>query len=175
MSASSSLLLGAVAGAVLLAAPALAEEQTVSAFSVWQVEGALVQTGEQSATFAGVLEGTVYVETERGPVAAGTISCPATVEVALDTGRQSGLARCAFLAGDDSRLFADLRCDGVHLVGCSGTFDITGGSGRFAGVQGQGPVIVRGDFRSVSLDPSGALRESVSGIMYWPELTYTLP
>ncbi|MEQ9606251.1 MAG: hypothetical protein RLN99_01135, partial [Kiloniellaceae bacterium] len=79
---------------------AVAEEQTVTAFSVWQVEGALVQTGEKQASFTGVFAGPVYVETERGPVLAGAISCPATVEIELDSGRQRATARCAFQDGD---------------------------------------------------------------------------
>jgi len=103
------------------------------------------------------------------------MSCPAAIDIELETGRQRGEARCAFLSGDDSRLFADLRCDGVHLVGCSGTFDITGGSGRFAGVQGNGPVIIRADFHTITLEPGAALRRSAAGIMYWPALRYTLP
>ena len=176
MSAGSSVLQGAMVGAALaaLAAPAQAEEQTVTAFSVWLVEGEVVQTGENSATFAGVLKGRVYVETERGPVPAGIMSCPAAIDIELDTGRQRGEARCAFLAEDQSQLYADLRCEGVHLVGCNGTFAITGGSGRFAEIKGNGPVIIRGDFHKITLDHAG-LSESVAGIMYWPELRYTLP
>lgn len=93
--------LGAMFGAVLLGVGALtasAAEQTVTAFSVWQVEGTLVQTGEKQGTFTGVFAGPVYVETERGPILAGAISCPATVEIELDSGRQRATARCAFLA-----------------------------------------------------------------------------
>lgn len=173
------MLQGTIVALALLAAtiaPAQAEEQSVKAFSVWQVDGSVVQTGAKSATFTGVLGGAVYVETEHGPVLAGTMSCPAAVEIALETGQQTGEARCAFLANDESRLFADLRCEGVHLVGCSGTFTITGGSGRFAGVKGQGPVVVRGNFHKITLEPgAAALQRSAAGIMYWPELRYTLP
>jgi len=172
------LVLAATAGAALLsagAAPARAEEQTVKAFSVWQVAGQLVQTGEKQATFTGVLAGPVYVETDRGPVLAGALSCPASVDIQLDSGRQQATARCAFQAGDDSRLYGELTCQGMHLIGCDGAFAISGGTGRFAGAQGDGPVMVRGDFRRVALRADGSLEESVAGIIYWPALRYTLP
>ncbi|WP_340119801.1 hypothetical protein [Pelagibius sp. 7325] len=170
--------LGATFAAVLVGIavpPAVAEEQTVAAFSVWQVEGALVQTGETQASFTGIFAGPVYVETERGPVLAGAISCPATVEIELDSGRQSATARCAFQAGDESRLYGTLTCKGVHLVGCDGDFQIAGGSGRFAGARGEGPVTVRADFRRVAMTPEGAPEHSAAGIIYWPSLRYTLP
>jgi len=170
--------LGAIFGVLLLGAgapAASAEEQTIAAFSVWQVEGTLVQTGEKQGTFTGVFAGPVYVETERGPVLAGAISCPATVEIELDSGRQSATARCAFQAGDDSRLYGTLTCKGVHLVGCDGDFQIAGGSGRFAGAQGEGPVTVRADFRRVAITPDGSPEQSAAGIIYWPSLRYTLP
>jgi hypothetical protein len=179
MSAGKLLLQGAMAGAALLAAlavPAQAEEQTITAFSVWNIDGSVVQTGEKRATFAGVLEGAVYVETERGPVLAGAISCPSAIDIEIGSGRQHGEARCTFESGEDeSRLFADLRCDGVHMIGCSGNFVITGGTGRFASAKGEGPVIIRGDFQKITLEAGPSLRRSAAGIMYWPELRYTLP
>jgi hypothetical protein len=154
---------------------AFAAEEKIKAFSVWVGSGPVIKTGENRATFSGAFTGTVYVETERGPVPAGLMMCPAMLEIDLTSGKQQATAHCQFLAQDGSSIFADLSCSGIHLVGCNGAMEITGGTGRFAGVTGGGKSIIRGDFREIRVEPGQPVTETVTGILYWPELTYSLP
>jgi hypothetical protein len=165
----------AIVAAMIWSGTVLAEEQSIKAFSVWQAEGPIVMTGEHQASFTGIFAGPVYVETDHGPVAAGIMVCPAMVRIDLATGRQSATGQCSFQAEDGSSVFADLTCSGVHLVGCDGPFEITGGTGRFAGVTGGGPAVLRGDFRQIKVESGQPTAGTVHGITYWSELRYNLP
>ena len=47
------------------------DEVVISAFMAWEGEGQVVRTAADEATFVGSFAGTVYVNTESGPVEAG--------------------------------------------------------------------------------------------------------
>ena len=160
----------------MLAGPAASAEQAaVKAFAAWKGTGQAVQTGADEATFVGTISGTVYVETEKGPVASGSMLCPAILRVNMNDGSQAGTGRCNFIADDGAQIFARLECAGIHLIGCDGDFTLTGGTGRFAGISGGGAVTVRSELREVVGLASGSIVESVSGIMFWPNLSYQIP
>jgi hypothetical protein len=166
----------AALAAAVPAGPATAVEQaTIEAFAAWSGEGRAVQTGPNEATFVGTLSGTVYGATENGPVESGRMLCPAIVRVNMEDGSQSGAGRCSFTAKDGAQIFAELTCTGIHLIGCDGDFTLTGGSGRFAGIGGGGKVTLRSEFRELVGVSGGSVVESVSGIMFWPSLSYQLP
>lgn len=152
-----------------------AEEATVKAFVAWQGAGQTMQTGVDEATFIGSISGTVYVETEKGPVASGQIVCPATVRIELATAAQSGSGRCTIVAADGARIFAEFTCTGVHLIGCDGDFTLTGGTGRFAGITGGGRAVLRSSSRTLTAVGGSGVAESGSGILFWPALSYKLP
>jgi hypothetical protein len=149
-------------------------EQTVKAFSAWQGRGQMFPTGEFRSTFVGSFTGMLYIETEKGPLDAGFMICPAVVDVDSRDGSQEVKGRCTIVARDSSRAFADLACKGVHLVGCDGTFTFTGGTERFAGITGGGPITVRSGMGEVAAGPGNVIEESASGIILWPKLTYKL-
>src|SRR5262244_458708 len=94
--------------------------ETITAFSAWSGKGEIVQTGLKRATFIGAISGRVYVMTEKGPVDAGNMVCPAMVVIDLDDGKQTGTGSCAITGTDGAQVFMDLKCEGVHLVGCDG-------------------------------------------------------
>ena len=144
---------------------AAAEEATIKAFAVWQGQGQATQTGLNEATFVGILAGTVYVDTEKGPVASGQIVCPALVKIKLDDRSQTASGRCTLTAADGAQLFAEIDCSGFHLIGCKGETKLTGGTGRFAEVTGGGPVTVRSDQRAFAVPASGSVKEAATGIM----------
>ncbi len=170
---------GAALAAVMLSfgvvQAAAADEATVRAFAVWQGQGQATQTGPNEAIFVGILTGTVYVETEKGPIASGQIVCPALITVKLDDRSQTASGRCTVTGEDGAQLFADIDCTGFHLIGCRGQTKLTGGTGRFAGVTGGGAVTMRSDQRAFAVASSGSVTEAATGIIYWPELRYTTP
>jgi hypothetical protein len=67
-----------------------AEDQTVRAFSAFQGEGQIMRTGPQEATYIGVLSGRFYIDTEQGPVDAGSMTCPVVVHINLRDSTQRG-------------------------------------------------------------------------------------
>jgi hypothetical protein len=166
----------AVLAAVCLARPAHpAEEGTLKAFAAWQGDGQTLQTGSNEATFIGTIAGTIYVETDKGPVDGGKMVCPAMLLVNIDDGTQSGVGRCSITTRDGARIFAQIACTGVHMVGCDGDFTLTGGTDRFAGITGGGRFTVRSQLQeSIRLSGSTAVL-SANGIMFWRDLHYRVP
>ncbi|MBI2253190.1 MAG: hypothetical protein HYU58_01075 [Proteobacteria bacterium] len=155
--------------------PAVAdEEETVKAFSSWQGRGQIFETGPNRMTFVGAFSGMIYIETQKGPLDAGYMVCPAYVDVNVTDGTQEAKGRCTISAKDGARVYADLSCKGVHMVGCEGEFKFTGGTDRFEGITGGGPVTVRSALQDLAASGGNTVQESASGIIYWPKLTYKL-
>ena len=158
------------------ASPAVGEEVTIDAFSVWQGRGHIFKTGKNTGTFLGAMQGLLYVETPEGPVGAGTIICPGVLKVNLQDGSQTGEGSCVITGEKGAQVFAKWTCSGYHLVGCTGKFTLTGGTGRFSKVTGGGPITVRTTLRkaAVAADKQSAV-ETAIGIAFWKGLTYKLP
>lgn len=166
----------AIGIAVGFATPSMAEEEaTVEAFSAWQGRGQIFPTGSHQATFVGAFSGMIYVETEQGPLDAGFMVCPAMFEIDLENGTQTGNGRCTISAKDGGRVFAEWTCSGVHLVGCNGDFKLTGGTDRFEGITGGGPMVVRSGLRDIAAMPGNTIQESAAGIAIWRQLHYRIP
>lgn len=162
-------------GTALISLPAQAQEEgTLKAFAAWQGRGQIFETGPDRATFVGSFSGMIFVETEKGPLDAGFMVCPAFLDVNIKDGTQEGKGRCTISAKDGSRAYAELQCKGVHLVGCDGDFKFTGGTERFEGLTGGGPVTIRSGIQDMALGGGNIVQESAGGIIIWPKLTYKL-
>ena len=141
--------------ASLVAHPALgAEEQTVDAFATWEGQGVIYETGENMGTFVGSITGPFFIDTEKGPIEAGRIVCPAMLHIDLLSAKQAGTGKCTVTAHDGARVFADWSCRGVHFVGCDGKLTLDGGTGRLAGISGSGELRVRSTVRGVAASAS---------------------
>ena len=154
---------------------AAAEEATVKVFSVWQGVGNTFTTGPKQATFVGVLTGTMYTDTEKGPVQSGTMVCPGVMTIGLEDASQRGQGRCTITAKDGAVIYAEIDCTGVYLVGCTGDLKLTGGTGRFAGISGGGRVTIRSELRTTTAVSADVTKDQGSGILFVPELHYKLP
>lgn len=170
-----------VAALVLLAAfvvfsrAATAEEQTVRAFSAWQAEGQLLQTGPNEATFLATLSGRLYFDADQGPVDAGAIICPFVVHINLKNNTQVGSGSCAVTGPNGNKAYLELRCTGVPLVGCSGDSTLSGGTGPFDKVTGGGRFVVRSNLHELTPHPDTTIKDVFSGIIFWPALSYKIP
>ena len=72
-------------------------------------------------------------------------------------------------------VFARWSCKGKP-GGCTGTFDLTGGTGEFEGATGSSVLKVRSPLRALSANvASGSILKVSSGLAELPELTYELP
>jgi hypothetical protein len=151
-----------------------AEQPALKAFSAWNARGQVFQSGENRVTFVGAFSGIVYVEQDQGPVAAGFMACPTVIDVNTKDGKERGDGRCTFTAKDGAQLFADFTCRGVRMVGCRGDFTFTGGTERFKGITGGGPVTIRSSVDETKPGAGGAIDGAAAGIIFWPKLTYKL-
>lgn len=168
-------LLAAILVTAFGAWPAAADqEQTIKAFSAWQGRGQIYETGPNRATFVGSFTGMIFVETDKGPLDAGFMTCPAIVDVDITNGTQEGKGRCAISAKDGARAYGEISCKGVHLVGCEGEFKFTGGTDRFEGISGGGPITIRSGLHEFAVGGGNTVQESAGGIIIWPQLTYKL-
>ncbi len=153
--------LGAVLAASLFTSSTVAaEEKTVNAFAAFEGEGKVYVTGDNKGTFVGAIVGQLFIESEKGPLHAGRIVCPAMMQLNLKNGKQAGSGQCTITAEDGAQVFAVWSCRGVHLVGCDGKMMLTGGTGRVAGVSGSGPLTVRTTSRGLvktSLDKDSVI------------------
>lgn len=168
-------LLTAAFAVVAFATPTLAEEETsVRAFSAWQGRGQIFETGPDQATFVGAFSGMIFIETQKGPLDAGYMVCPAILTLNLKDGSQEAKGRCTITGKEGARVYANIECKGVHMVGCDGTFTFTGGTERFEGITGGGPVTVRSGMQDIALNGGNTVNETAGGIIIWPKLTYKL-
>ena len=167
--------LALAAAFVLLNREAAAEKRTLRAFSAWQAEGELLQTGPNEATFLATLAGRLYFDTDQGPVDAGAMVCPFVVRINLKNNTQAGSGSCAITGPKGNRAYLDLRCTGVPLVGCSGDSTLTGGTGPFEKVTGGGRFVVRSDLHELTTHPDAMIKDTFSGIIFWPALSYKIP
>jgi hypothetical protein len=154
---------------------AAAEEQTIRAFSTFDIRGELTKTGENDATFIGLLSGRFYIDTEQGPVDAGSITCPVVVHVNLKNSTQQGNGQCVFIGAKGNKAYMDLTCTGVPLVGCGGESTLTGGTGPLAGVSGGGRFMLRSSLQDLSPSSGAAFQDTARGIIFWQALHYKIP
>lgn len=164
-------LAGALAALALMPVGGHAEEpHIINAFSVWQGQGHVVQTGPQKAAVVGAFGGAVYVETSEGPVEAGTIVCPAVIEIDLESAAQKGVGGCTFTANDGAQAYGEWECAGIALIGCRGPFKFTGGADRLAGVTATGTILVRGKLHELARSPGDMVTHRSIGIAVWRDL-----
>ncbi len=150
------------------------DEAPIKAFSAWNARGQIFETGTDRVTFVGSFSGIVYVENSQGPVDAGIMVCPAVLDVNIEDGKERADGRCTVTAKDGARVYADFTCHGVRMVGCSGDFTFTGGTDRFKGITGGGPITIRSSVEDVKPGSGGAVDGVAAGIIVWPKLTYKL-
>lgn len=166
-------------GLLLAATPipvSVAEEGTVRATSAWVAEGRYFEVQEEQALFVGAFAGVMYVETRQDAMDAAQIVCPGMIEISLKDGTQSGEGRCIITARDGARVYAMWRCAGEHFAGCTGTFTLTGGTGRFKGITGHSAFEVRSQIGELVARPKEeSVRGAAAGVAVWPALTYKIP
>ncbi|HLJ93106.1 MAG TPA: hypothetical protein VKU02_07930, partial [Gemmataceae bacterium] len=78
-----------------------AQEESYRAFSSWQGRGDVMRTGQNEATFIGVVAGRFDVDADQGPVDAGDLTCPFVLVVNLDANTQTGSGRCILATQGD--------------------------------------------------------------------------
>jgi hypothetical protein len=165
-----------ITGAVTLSTPASAAvDQTLRAFSVWHTDAKLTSGESGTHVFEGKVDGPFYVDTEKGPVNSGSISCQAKLTIKDADKTQEGTGDCIITVKDGATTRASLSCHGVFQVGCSGKLKLIDGTGRFKGITGSGDVVIRSDFADLQSNGIADPSTLQSGLIYFPALHYRLP
>jgi hypothetical protein len=153
-----------------------AEERTVRASAAWAGQGRFIPTGTGTAYFVGAFSGIMFVENDQGALNAAKILCPGTLEVDINNGKQRGEGRCVMTASEGDQVYAQWSCAGTHLIECKGPFTLTGGTGRFKGITGQGDFRVRSAIAELALGRLGeGIQETAAGLAEWPSFRYRIP
>lgn len=155
--------------------PALADQATVQATAPWKGEGFAFPIGEKRVYMVAVFTGIMFVDDSQGVLHAGSLVCPATVEADLQTMTKTGKGHCIISNAEGERVYADFSCSG-DLEGCKGPFLITGGTGKFTGITGEGEMISRIQARAITVvEGFESARQQGEGVAIWPRITYSIP
>jgi hypothetical protein len=161
---------------VLLGHQVAAEERTISAYAPWEGRGQLYPTGLERATFVGAFSGVIFVEDQGELNLGGNMMCPGMMEIDLASERQTGSGHCVISNAEGERVYADWTCSGAHLMGCEGKFTLTGGTGAYAGIAGEGDMLVRSGLQEVAIaGPGNIVQRSASGLVIWRNLHFSIP
>lgn len=154
---------------------AVAEEGTIKAMAPWGGQGYVFPIGDDRAYMVAVYSGTMYVEDSKGALHAGSIVCPATVEGNLKTMTKSAQGHCIISNIDGDRVYARFNCTG-DMENCRGPFTVESGTGKFAGITGEGEMVSQLESRAaVVVEGFVPARQAIEGIVWWPKLTYKIP
>ncbi len=154
---------------------AQAEEGTVKAMAAWEGQGFAFPVGNDQAYMVGVYAGVMFVDDGKGPLNAAAIVCPGTTEGNLAKGTKTGEGRCIITDQDGDRVFARFTCSG-DLEGCRGPFTIVDGTGKFAGITGEGELISRIQARQLTTyTGADTVQQQGVGVAVWPALHYNIP
>lgn len=152
-----------------------AQSSTISAVIPWQGEGQLYPIDIGRLRFLGAIEGIMYVETAEGAMNEAFVRCPIVQDIDTVEGNTSASGNCVIAVAPEDTVFAEIICEGIAGL-CSGTFTLTGGTGRFAGVSGSGEMTVRSPVHALAADlTDGTLVRAAAGILQMPRLDVKLP
>ena len=160
----------ALAFALILPAPAvLAQEepQLFNAFAIAVASGTIFKAGEKQVMVIGTLKGPMFIETDEGPVDAGSVVCGASIRLDMGTARHTGSGVCTFSAQDGATAWGEWECAGYELIGCRGMMKLTGGTGRFAGVTGEGSMVWRPSAHDFKKQLDGTTLQNSTGVLIW--------
>lgn len=152
-----------------------AEEATVKAAATWKGRSFAFPVGQDQVYLVGVYSGTLFVNDGKGALHTASIVCPATAEGDLKSMTKTGQGRCVLTDEEGNRVYARFTCKG-DLEGCSGPFSIVGGTGKFAGITGEGEMISRILIRQgTTVTGFQNAEQEGDGVAMWPSLTYRIP
>ena len=151
------------------------EEQTVSAMAPWKGDGKIFRVEPDKLLFVGSFTGVMYVSDGKGSLDAAIMVCPATQEINLKDETTSGQGRCILTSLEGDKVYAQWSCSGKPGI-CMGDFKLNGGTGRFTGITGSGPLHIRTILMAIAVNmKDGGTVENAHGLAIWPELKFKIP
>ncbi len=151
------------------------EEGTVKMFAPWESSGQVYPVEPGKLLFQGRAEGIMYIESGEGALDAALFVCPGRREISIADGKVEASGQCIIDGASGGTVFAKFQCIG-QLGACAGNFTLTGGTGEFKGITGEGDMLVRTVLSQMAADlKSGTTVSGAAGLAIWPNLTYKIP
>ncbi len=151
------------------------EERTVSAMAPWEGDGKIFKVEPEKLLFVGSFTGVMYLSDGKGSLDAAIMVCPATQEINLKDETTSGQGRCILTSLEGDKVYAQWSCSGKPGI-CMGDFKLNGGTGRFTGITGSGPLHIRTILMRIAVNmKDGGTVENAHGLAIWPELKFKIP
>jgi hypothetical protein len=152
---------------------------SIVASSPIKATGTFVRTGEKTAFFAGSFLGTFGVKEPKGagaPLEGAAVSCAGIFHIDLSNEFQEGEGRCTLTAKSGDQVFADWECGGEKEKGCKGNFEVSGGSGALAGVDGGGDFLLpKGVAGLANASLGKTVTAADAGTAEWLKLSLHMP
>jgi hypothetical protein len=120
---------------------ALPNSGTFKLHSAWKGVGETIKVGDNHLFGAGTFWGLAYNDAGSGPLHMGPVVCPYTLETINGAGTAQGV--CAWSDADGDKIFNTYTGKISPSGGFDGVNKITGGTGKFTGIQGQAPFQCR--------------------------------
>ncbi len=154
---------------------AAAETTSAKAAMSWNGHGRVLQINTDEMELLGVAEGILYYESSEGELDQAFIECTFVQRLRIKSGEASARGNCLIVQSGEDNVFAEHRCDG-RAGACEGRFTLTGGTGRFEGISGGSPLIIRSSLHQL-IDPGADMEEVVirNGVLLLPDLQFSLP
>ena len=174
MTRSLSLFLAALAGAGV-ASTAVAAEGKAKILAPWEANGQLFQVAVDKLQFIGTFEGIMYIEHGEGLLDAALFTCPSTQITEVLSNQSKAHGYCTIESPSGDYIYAEYTCDGEPGA-CTGTFTLTGGTGKLTGITGSSDLIVRTALSGTAIDQeSGGTVSAAKGLAIWPEMRFEVP
>jgi hypothetical protein len=156
-------------------AGARAAEHAIQATASWRARARAFVTGPQQVFLLAAFGGRLAVEKEPRALDGAQLACPAAFDADYAAKTQRGEGRCVITTSGGERLFARWSCAGEPDKGCAGRFVLTGGTGAFQGVTGEGDLMLRLVLSEIVQFDRQESEYDLAGIALWPELKYRTP
>ena len=119
-----------------VSAQQLPKSGSINFHTGWKLAGEAITPAEKHMVGHGSVAGVTFNDKGSGPLHLGPANCFYTFLVLNDSGKNKG--SCAFGDADGDRIFTNFTGN-LSPDGDSGTNEIAGGTGKYAGIQGSGP------------------------------------
>lgn len=154
---------------------AVADQGTAKILAPWEANGQLFQVAIDKLQFIGTFEGIMYIEQGEGLLDAALFTCPSTQIIHVLSNQLEGHGFCTIESPTGDYIYAEFTCNG-EPGSCRGTFTLTGGTGRLAGITGESNIIVRTALSGTAInEASGGTVSAAKGLAIWPEMRFEFP
>jgi len=163
------------AAGLIAAAPLSADQGKAKILAPWEANGQIYQVAVDKLQFIGTFEGIMYIEHGPGLLDAALFTCPSTQITEILANTIKGHGYCTIESPTGDYIYAEYTCEG-EPGSCTGTFTLTGGTGKLTGITGESELIVRTALSGTTIDQqTGGTVSAAKGLAIWPEMRFEIP